>query len=125
MGEFPYHVAVTSMRLASPGIYLLALLACAACAGIPIGIVVLKGTSFQQRIMYGIIAAPLFLTIGDILRMSLQINIMKYNPYTWDYVFWTLISNLFGGAVAGLLIGATAHLYAELLQRRATSGPRP
>jgi hypothetical protein len=113
-GENPLWSLISLSRERAPGVFVLGLLTVSILPGILTGLAVLKGNSFNQRVAYGVIWAPLSLTLLDALMFYLSWN----HPVdairtaaTWNNVYFSLLSNVFGGAVGGFLIGAAVHLY--------------
>jgi hypothetical protein len=125
-----YWKAAIMIRSVAPIFLLLNMCEFSLLAGIPTGLAVLKGTSFKQRVVYGMISAPISLTIVDMLAFystlhtSLYPNEIKAALVNWQAFYFALLCNLFGGPVGGFLVGAVSHLYSEGLPRR-SSQPSP
>jgi hypothetical protein len=101
-------------RAFAPGDLVLTLLASALLPGIVTGLVVLKGKSFKQRIGYGALWAPVSLTVFDAL--AIYVAWTSDSPeiqagVTWGTVSFSMLSNLLGGGVGGLIVGAAAHAF--------------
>lgn len=113
-GDNPLWSLLRLLREQAPGYFVLGLLVGGLLPGILTGLAVLKGDTFKQRVAYGMIWAPLSLTVFDALQFyeiwDSPIQVLRAVG-NWNNVYFTLLSNLVGGAVGGLLIGAALHMY--------------
>jgi hypothetical protein len=124
-GNNAYWSFITAVRTQAPGALALNLFFFGAVSGIPTGLVILKGTTFKQRVAYGAIWAPVVLVVIDIISIEGWWQSASRKNFDWDTLYFGLLSDLTGGVVAGFLIGALSHLYYEHIQAvRSNAAPK-
>jgi hypothetical protein len=85
------------------------------------GLLIIKARSFQQRLVYGEFWA---LTLFDammycwLFRLN---NALTSQLATWSNIYFSLICDLFGGAIGGVIIGSLLHLFVTNTGKRPTS----
>jgi hypothetical protein len=115
-GVTPSFIFVTLVRNLVPGYLILGMWIVSLFSAIPTGFMVLRGRSFKQRVQYGAISGPIFLTIVDITSAYISAHssvAVIRDMITWNYIYFCIISNFTGGVVGGFLIGALSHFYIE------------
>jgi hypothetical protein len=114
-GPFTFTSALNDcLRYLFPGTFFLSLFIGGLVPGIMTGLLVLKARSFRQRIVYGAFWAVISLTLCDAALYYFNFN--SNNPLaakfaTWPNVYFSLICDLFGGAIGGVIIGSLLHLF--------------
>jgi hypothetical protein len=113
----------SSFRHTEPLIFFLLLLVTGLLPGIITGLAVLKAQTLQMRIYYGAISAPLALTLFDSISFLYEANYVssEYQVFGWNDIYFTFLSNFFGGIFAGIIIGTVVHLYLENSSTSASS----
>ena len=115
-GDSVFLSVFLAFREFAPGYLVLGLLLSGLLPGIPTGLAVLYGRSFKQRIAYGAIWAPLSLLAADVLSFYVIWNSsipMIRSARDWNNIYFSVLSDLTGGVVGGLIIGAALHLYVK------------
>jgi hypothetical protein len=116
----PSWIVTTAVQyVLGPSLSMLTILVWSLIAAIPTGLAVLKGASLQQRLVYGAIWAPISLTIVDMMAFYVSWHspfplYIRAAVVNWHEAYFSLLSNLFGGVVGGVLVGTASHLYSEL-----------
>jgi len=78
------------------------------------GLLIPKARSFQQRVVYGAFWAVVSLTLLDAVFYYFAFggtNTLTSKLVTWSDVYFSLICDLFGGVIGGLIIGSLLHLF--------------
>ena len=105
-----YWLVIIWLRENSPGSLLFGLFLAGIFPGVITGVMVARGRSFRGRIGYSVLWAPLSLTVCDAFAIYLVRHLQVFN---WEDVFFSLLSNIFGGIVGGLIIGSAVHLFID------------
>ncbi|MCO6413246.1 MAG: hypothetical protein J5I92_10915 [Thiogranum sp.] len=107
------------MREHLPGTLLLLLFVGGLLPGIITGLGAAKGRSLNQRIWFGISSAVIALVILDTVAFFhnrnsfLQSEVVEFRAMAdFGNYYFSLLSNVFGGVVAGLVVGSATHLFA-------------
>jgi hypothetical protein len=113
----------TFARENEPGQFLFWAVASGLIPGALVGIAVSRGGTFSKRVWYGVFAAPIMLTLWDIFNFAYAATNLMHQQLTrdalnWQLIYFSLLSNVFGGAVGGMLIGTSVHLFAEHDRKR-------
>jgi hypothetical protein len=111
------------IRQLSLPLFFTTLLANGLVPGVITGLFILRAKSFRQRIIHGAIWSILSLILSD--AMVYYLIIKNNSPIaslmaSWSNIYFSMICDLFGGAVAGVIIGSLLHLYMEGTHGRAT-----
>jgi hypothetical protein len=90
------------------------------------GLLILRARSFRQRIEYGAFWAVVSLTLFDAAMYYSTFYIggpLAPKIATWSNVYFSLICDIFGGAIGGVIIGSLLHLFVEVTHKRRTHEP--
>jgi hypothetical protein len=109
-GEDPFWTALLGARKAAPGFFVIALFVAGLLPGIITGLMVLKGRSFVQRLLYAVFWAPASLTLFDVAAFLLIRHQGVYEVASYGHLSFSLLSNILGGSVGGLIIAVVLHL---------------
>jgi hypothetical protein len=114
-GPFTYASAFNDcVRFLLPGTFFFSLFVAGFIPGTITGLLILKARSFQQRVVYGAFWAVVSLTLLDAVFYYFALggtNTLTSKLVTWSDVYFSLICDLFGGAIGGLIIGSLLHLF--------------
>ena len=104
------------MREQHPGLLLMGLLISGMFPGFVTGMICVKARSLIQRIWFASIAAVISLSVFDLVwflwgqSLILESQVMELQPMAdISYLYFSLISNLLGGSVGGVIIGVLTH----------------
>ena len=120
---------IEALREHYPALLMVTLFVCGLLPGIITGLGCAKGHSLNQRIWFAIVSAIVSLSILDsvfffLFRRSLlesKITEIQSLAHFGNYYF-CLLSNLFGGAAAGLIVGSATHLIAGMMKNKPQNG---
>jgi tetratricopeptide (TPR) repeat protein len=88
------------------------------------GLLIIKARSFRQRLVYGAFLAVLSLTLSDaalyypLFRID---NAPTSHLAIWTNMYFSLVCDLFGGAIGGIIIGSLLHLFVTRTTKRGTA----
>jgi hypothetical protein len=111
------------IRQLSPTIFFATLLVNGLIPGVITGLFILRAKSFRQRIVHGAIWSIVSLILYDAVIYYLAIknnSAIASLTASWSNIYFSMICDLFGGAVAGVIIGSLLHLYIEATHGRPT-----
>lgn len=120
---------IEASRELCPELLIVTLFVCGLLPGIITGLGCAKGRSLNQRIWFAVVSAIVSLSILDsavffFFRRSFvesKISEIQSLAHFGNYYF-SLLSNLFGGAAAGLIVGSATHLIAGMLKDEPQNG---
>jgi hypothetical protein len=106
----------------APEFLLVTLLTAGVLPGIVTGLLCASGRSLNRRISLAIVSTIVSLSIFDSIfffslrRLLLESEIPEIRTLAhFGNYYFALLSNLFGGAAAGLIVGSATHLFAGVL----------
>jgi hypothetical protein len=114
-GNNPAWQFLITLRQTAPGYFLMSVLLNNVVPGVITGMAVISGKTLKQRVAYGATGATLSLCLVDVIGIYLIHNLPALGlfSYSWSDLYFSFLSNLGTGVVAGFLIGAALHLYME------------
>jgi len=113
------------IRQQSPELFIACWLLNGLIPGISTGLFILKARSFRQRVGYGAFWAAVSLILYDLTAYYFVARSIKYEKIaSLPNIYFSFISDIFGGAVGGVIIGSLFHLYREAPQAQPRAIPR-
>ena len=108
-----------------PGLTLFLLFVSAALPGIVTGSICVRGRTLGQRIGFAMVAAVVSLSVLDALAFFPLRSYFVDSPYPemqaavqMGNFYFSLISNITGGAIAGLVVGAATNFFTQFIEDR-------
>jgi hypothetical protein len=115
-GESPYWSLLMAFRKYAPAYLILGFFVGGLLPGIVTGLMVVKGDSLIHRLQYALFWSPISLSFFDAIAYVLlwQSDVLELRALAnWGNVYFSLLSNIFGGMAGGLIIGSVIHLFVE------------
>lgn len=124
-----------AVRRMAPGVFIVVFFVAGLLPGIVTGLMVMRGRALPDRILNGVIWAPISLCLfstGSLIVFyvfwSDQLILVPSGQklqVTGGRIVFSLFSNIFGGAAGGLIVGGVVHAAVEAFSQLKIRGSAP